>query len=44
MHTATIPMGYADGFGLRLSNKGFVFYGNTKLKMLGTNFNGLNNY
>ncbi len=35
MHTATIPMGYADGFGLRLSNKGFVFYGNTKLKMLG---------
>ena len=26
MFTATIPMGYADGFGLRLSNKGFVFF------------------
>lgn len=33
--TATIPMGYADGIGLRLSNKGYVHYKNLKLPMIG---------
>jgi alanine racemase len=35
MTTATIPMGYADGIGIRLSNKGFVHFKNQKLPMLG---------
>lgn len=35
MFTATIPMGYADGFGLRLSNKGFVFFKGNRLRMIG---------
>jgi alanine racemase len=35
MTTATIPMGYADGIGLRLSNRGFVHFKNKKLPMLG---------
>ncbi len=33
--TATIPMGYADGIGLRLSNKGYVHFKNNKLPMIG---------
>ena len=35
MTTATIPMGYADGIGIRLSNKGFVHFKSQKLPMLG---------
>ncbi len=33
--TATIPMGYADGIGIRLSNKGFVHFKRKKLPMIG---------
>ena len=33
--TATIPMGYADGIGIRLSNKGYVHYKGKKLPMIG---------
>ena len=33
--TATIPMGYADGIGIRLSNKGYVHYNGKKLPMIG---------
>ncbi len=33
--TATIPMGYADGIGIRLSNKGYVHYKNSKIPMIG---------
>ncbi len=33
--TATIPMGYADGIGIRLSNKGFVHFNGKKLPMIG---------
>jgi len=33
--TATIPLGYADGIKIGISNKGFVYYGNTKLPMIG---------
>ena len=33
--TATIPIGYADGIGIRLSNKGYVHYRNSKLPMIG---------
>jgi len=35
MITATIPMGYADGIGIRLSNKGFVHFKGYKIPMLG---------
>ena len=35
MVTGTIPLGYADGIGIRLSNKGFVHFKNYKLPMLG---------
>lgn len=35
MITGTIPLGYADGIGIRLSNKGFVHFKNLKLPMLG---------
>ncbi len=33
--TATIPMGYADGIGIRLSNKGYVHFKGKKLPMIG---------
>ena len=33
--TATIPLGYADGIRIKLSNIGHVFYKNTKLPMIG---------
>ena len=33
--TATIPMGYADGIGIRLSNKGYVHFKNKKIPMIG---------
>ena len=33
--TATIPMGYADGIGIRLSNKGYVHFNGKKLPMIG---------
>ena len=33
--TATIPLGYADGIGIRLSNKGYVHFNGKKLPMIG---------
>ena len=33
--TATIPLGYADGVKIKLSNIGNVFYKNVKLPMIG---------
>ncbi len=33
--TATIPLGYADGIKIKISNKGHVFYKNIKLPMIG---------
>lgn len=33
--TATIPLGYADGIKIKISNVGNVFYKNTKLPMIG---------
>ena len=32
--TATIPLGYADGVKIRISNIGYVFYKNVKLPMI----------
>jgi alanine racemase len=33
--TATIPLGYADGIKIKISNIGHVFYKNIKLPMIG---------
>ncbi len=35
MITATIPLGYADGIGLRFSNLGYVHFKNKKIPMIG---------
>ena len=40
--TATIPMGYADGIGIRLSNKGYVHY-KGKTSNDWESFDGFNN-
>ncbi len=33
--TATIPLGYADGVKIKISNIGYVFYKNIRLPMIG---------
>ena len=35
MTSATICVGYADGIGIRLTNKGFAMFGSEKLPMIG---------